>query len=237
MNNNKQRLFEMMHKVGGMPLNENYQQHDEYYSNRIDDLLNMLINKKKDNDIYLKGVDSIIEKYGINFWENELSVFRKQLMKWMNDDNAHPSLPKFAIDEYEHAVDKFYQNKNYDMNENREEIARQLGIDPSELEDSAHLGDMADELSRQNDEYEYILDEVKDLFNWYNENIENIGKYLNPTLGNEFEYDRIKTIRNKILNSYPKFEEEMGYLEYIDTKEFNNALDDKIKNYINKISK
>ena len=29
----------------------------------------------------------------------------------------------------------------------------------------------------------------------------------------------------------------MGYLEYIDTKEFNNALDDKIKNYINKISK
>ena len=118
------------------------------------------------------------------------------------------------------------------MNENREEISNMLGIDQSELEDSADLGDMADDLSNQSVEYEYVVDEVETLFDWYNENVENINKYFNPALGKDFEYDRIETIKNKILKSYPKFEEEMGYLEYFDSEDFNNALVDRIKKIV-----
>lgn len=115
------------------------------------------------------------------------------------------------------------------LSENREEVSNMLGIDPSELEDSSDLGDMADEFSRKSEEYEYIVDEVNDLFDWYNKNIENIGKYSNPTLGKDFDYDRVETIKNKILKAYPKFEKELGYLEYFNTKEFNDALVDAIK--------
>ena len=56
------------------------------------------------------------------------------------------------------------------------------------------------------------INDAHKLLTWYNENIENIGKYFNPVLGKEFEFDVHKTIVNKVLKSYEQYKEENGYL-------------------------
>jgi len=65
----------------------------------------MLGNGKKDTETYIEGLSAIKQKYGEDVLNNELSVFRKQLLKWMNDKNSSPLLPKYIINEYNDFVD------------------------------------------------------------------------------------------------------------------------------------
>jgi dephospho-CoA kinase len=73
----------------------------------MDKLIEMLLKKNKDEQIYISGIEEIIKKFGKDAWENEFDTFRKQLRKWMYDDEAHTELPKYIINEYEFVVSNY----------------------------------------------------------------------------------------------------------------------------------
>lgn len=120
------------------------------------------------------------------------------------------------------------------LNENeydRTNISNELEIDKSELEDSADLGDMADELSDNINDVNYVQDEVDELFDMYlndNDTSSLFVDVLSPT----FKYDRAKTLYTAIIKYYPEFSEEFGDLEEFDTPIFKDLLKNKVVSYI-----
>ncbi len=85
----------------------NEEKEHERLSEKIDDLMTMLRKKKKNQDTYVDGISAIRKKYGDDFWQKDLKTFRRQLMKWMNNDEASPLLPRQAIEEFEYVTENY----------------------------------------------------------------------------------------------------------------------------------
>ena len=118
----------------------------------------------------------------------------------------------------------------------RKDIANQLDMDESEFEDSSDLGDMADRFTTYKAEYDDAYDIGTDLFDAFK--MSDKGKYLSSvftdTISPEMNYNRLEKIYKDVIDFYPEFEEEYGYIEEFNTDVFNNALKDIIKEFLKK---
>ncbi len=129
-----------------------------------------------------------------------------------------------------------FGSDNFDVVEEeeytRKDIANQLEIDEDDFDDSSSLGDMADKMSDEMNQFDYTLDEVTDLFNAYVEN-NDVSKYFTQNISKDFEYNKEEALYNNVIKYYSVFEESFGYLEEFNTSMFKNILKDVIKKFLN----
>ena len=112
----------------------------------------------------------------------------------------------------------------------RGNIANYLDMDKSDFDDSTGLGDMADDIIDSDNEYDYVKDEVIELFDAFKDN-NDISKYFTDVISKDFKYSRLKTMYNEVMAYYTEFETEYGFLENIGTPLFDNILKSVIKEF------
>lgn len=98
----------------------------------------------------------------------------------------------------------------------RKQVSNELGIDPSELEDSSDLGDMVDSLidktKKKKTDDEETAEEIMYEFNLEHDNT--IATYNNPSLpGMELSKDeKVDSLLRRVFRFYKKNEDEFSYV-------------------------
>lgn len=95
----------------------------------------------------------------------------------------------------------------------RRDIANDLDIEESELEDSSDLGKLADKVSEHEEDYNYNKEIAYDLFKEYVNNKPEFTEHFSHVIGDEFKYDIVDKILRDVLEYANEYEEEYGYLD------------------------
>lgn len=146
----KQRLFEMMHRVSGMPLNENIIKNDSIpIGNRIEDITdhnninwNPLYNFLKEifGDRYKDVADGFMYMNSTRFFDEiDLYLYKNGITRKtiILDDNGNPWRIKYEMDGYNRYPKFLYTESNADafkhVFENYESYLKDLGIEKKDI--------------------------------------------------------------------------------------------------------